>query len=851
VAIKAAPSKNGHVGSKTVGPRPVFRYRDGWQDRVPESLRDRDQWVLWRYEARDGHYTKAPLKAHSPGKMASSTEPQDWNTFACAGRSYAESQGTKHQADGVGFVFAHGGGLVGFDLDGIISPDGGIDPWGLEILGRFTPSYHEASPSGNGIKGVVKGELPGPGINRRGLGPDGKFGFEMYASGRFFTITGDSLDDGSEVADRSDAILDLYGRFKPKRSEAAGDAPRGAPLAGDDELLDRARRAKNGTVFSSLFDEGKFPVRGSHSEADFSLCCRLAFWFNRDPAAIDRVFRRSGLMRDKWDESRGGTTYGAYTIANAIGITEEVYSPAGDGDGRAIIDLTADFHLAVDAASRALAEHGDVFQRVHELVHVVRHPESDKGKRKGMQRAPGAPLIVPLGTATARTLISRVAKFRRWDQREQEWAWKAPPRDIAESVLGERNYPSVRELVGIIEAPTLRPDGSLLGEPGYDARTGLLYAPNADYPPIPEFPTERQVNAAKDSLLYLTRDFPLKADSDRAAWLASVLTLVARGGIDGPVPAFLISSNVAGSGKSLLANFASMIASGRLPTMDSYPDDPAEMEKTLVSIAMAGDRCIVFDNASSGSAIGSAPFDRAVTARGGFRGRILGKSQHSPNVPWVATLMVTGNNICTRADSLRRVVPMFMEYPHLKPESRNPRAYQVYRDHGCDLETYVARNRPKLVADALTILRGWLVADEAPSDLTPMDFPEWDRLVRRAVHFATGWDPLGSHDRLEGEDETMGERTRLVGAWRALCLASGKPSGLTAEEASRKLADFEGKVEHRPLIDTFAFWSKNGRLPDSRTLGKLLRKHKDGPTPCGRVVSDGKTDGVNRWSVSK
>lgn len=852
-------SKNGRGKTKGPAGRPVFNYRAGWQERIPGLLRDQDQWVCWRYEQRkDGKWTKAPLKAHAPTQHASSTDPQDWNPLEKAIAAHEAAREKRVAIDGVGFVFAYGGGLVGFDLDGVILDGGVIDPWGLEILNQFTPTYHEISPSGTGIKGIVRGELPGTGINRRGLGPDGRFGFEMYNSGRFFTITGESFGESfgesGDVAERSEAIRDLCGRYKAERQDRAGDAPSGPPLAGDDELIDRAKRAKNGAAFSALFG-GKNPANSSPSEADFSLCCRLAFWFNRDAVAIDRVFRRSGLMREKWDSPRGDSTYGAYTIANAIAITEEVYTPNGssDGnDGRAVIDLTADFHLTVDASSKALASHGDIFQRAHELVHVARHQvKAGQEEHGGLRRSAGSPLIVPLGTATVRTMLSRVARFRRWDQREQEWTWKTPPRDVAESILGEQNYPDARELSGVIEAPTLRPDGSLLWKPGYDSRTGLLYIPSGNYPTIPERPTEHQVEAAKDSLLYLVCDFPFKSDNDRAAWLASVLTLVARGGIDGPVPGYLVSANVAGSGKSWLATLAGLIASGRAPAMDGYASDPAEMEKILIGLAMAGDRCVVFDNAASGSAIGSPPLDRAIMARRSFRGRILGQNRNSSDIPWTATIFVTGNNIHTRDDSVRRVVPIFLDYKDVKPEARDPRQYHVYRDHGVSLTDYVMRERARLVSACLTILRGFLVADLSPADLTPMDFPEWDHLVRRAVHFATGDDPLGSHAELESDDETTDERLRLVAAWSELCRVACKPGGMTTEEAFNVLADRETDPEFRSLINTFSFWARRGsRIPNSRTLGYVLKKHKNAATPGGTIRFDSAHARARIWYVS-
>src|SRR5512142_876978 len=114
---------------------------------------------------------------------------------------------------------------------------------------------------------------------------------------------------------------------------------------------------------------------------------------------------------------------------------------------------------------------------------------------------------------------------------------------------------------------------------------------------------------------------------------------------------------------------------------------------------------------------------------------------------------------CRSSSSTRTSIP--------RPETRDPKNYRVFREHGLDLQAYVLRERPRLVSAALTLLRGFLAADATPAKLTAIDFPEWERLVRQAVHFATGFDPCGSRKDLAADDETMGERTRLVNAWAA------------------------------------------------------------------------------------
>ena len=82
------------------------------------------------------------------------------------------------------------------------------------------------------------------------------------------------------------------------------------------------RKGRNGAAFSALWN-GDISAYPSHSEADVALCNILAWWTNCDPARMDRLFRQSGLMREKWDRKQSGTTYGAITIKNAASSTRD------------------------------------------------------------------------------------------------------------------------------------------------------------------------------------------------------------------------------------------------------------------------------------------------------------------------------------------------------------------------------------------------------------------------------------------------------------------------------------------------------------------------------------------------
>ena len=109
---------------------------------IPDELRDRAQWVVWKYEERPGEPkpTKVPYNARS-GRKASTTDPATWSAFD---EAVAAAEGY----DGPGYVFAPDDPMIGIDLDGCRNPvTGEITAWALDILGD-TQSYTEVSPSG-------------------------------------------------------------------------------------------------------------------------------------------------------------------------------------------------------------------------------------------------------------------------------------------------------------------------------------------------------------------------------------------------------------------------------------------------------------------------------------------------------------------------------------------------------------------------------------------------------------------------------------------------------------------------------------------------------------------------------
>jgi putative DNA primase/helicase len=156
-------------------------------DAVPTELKQADQWVLWKYEERDGKRSKVP---HRPdGTKASSTDASTWSTYETVKVAYEQGG-----YDGVGFVL--GNGFTGVDLDHCRDPTTGeIVAWAKEIIDRLN-TYSEVSPSGEGVHCILRGRLPVDGRRKTLQGKEyrPKAAIEMYSSGRYFTVTGDRLE---------------------------------------------------------------------------------------------------------------------------------------------------------------------------------------------------------------------------------------------------------------------------------------------------------------------------------------------------------------------------------------------------------------------------------------------------------------------------------------------------------------------------------------------------------------------------------------------------------------------------------------------------------------------------------
>lgn len=296
---------------------------------IPKSLRESGAWCVWRYEERDGKPTKVPYNPRTSGR-AQSNNVGTFGTFEQA--CFAKDM---NGFDGIGIgVF---GDICAIDIDHCVE-NGVFSDLASEIFDAMN-SYTEISPSGTGLRILFR--APGFRYDKTKYYINNqKIGLEVYCAGftnKFVTITGNAVHKAgiNDRAGELQTILDLFMRREVPKSgteRTCGSVPPVLLSYSDELVIKKATQAKNGELFKKLMngDYSGYKNRQTgapdQSAADIALCNILAFWTSNDAEQIDRIFRTSKLMREKWDRPTAGSTYGAITIQDAINRVDKTYS---------------------------------------------------------------------------------------------------------------------------------------------------------------------------------------------------------------------------------------------------------------------------------------------------------------------------------------------------------------------------------------------------------------------------------------------------------------------------------------------------------------------------------------------
>ena len=499
----------------------------------------------------------------------------------------------------------------------------------------------------------------------------------------------------------------------------------------------------------------------------------------------------------------------------------------GDGADRPRIAITnGELDRVVDEAENALLSSGiGIYQRGGVLVRAVTEPVVTP---RGIERGDDALLIKQVEQDWLVEAFTRVAHFQVWDGRSESLRRVDCPSKVARTYLARAGEWAAPPLLGLIEAPTIRPDGSVLEAAGYDQATGLLFEPGRTrFNRVPTAPTLEDAKAAVAQFRELLAGFPFEDEHDFSIVLACILTALTRRNLP-CAPLFAFNAHKPSSGKSLLTDVVCLIATGRPAAKMTPTSEEEEETKRLFTLLLQGDTVAVIDNIM-------APWFSAamctILTEETFEGRVLGRSA-SAKVSTCVTWMCTGNNLVLLGDLTTRALRCDLDPQMERPETRK---FDV------DLREWIPRHRAQLVPAALTILRAYHLAGAPAVDYQPSRFETWDRRIRAPLLWAGVADPCLSFSDLEAGDTVKSQVTMLLAAWHR---------DLGSEAYSVQQAVGLSRLPEKQDLRT-ALLDVAGRAGEinTRSLGKWLSKYQKRIEGGFRVEKVGIHVGNATWRV--
>lgn len=422
--------------------------------------------------------------------------------------------------------------------------------------------------------------------------------------------------------------------------------------------------------------------------------------------------------------------------------------------------------------------------------------------------------------------LSRAASWVRYNVRKKEWTPTDPPHNIAKTILSRDGEWRFKRLAGVITTPTIRPNGTILSEAGYDETTQLLLMEPPTLPKLPDKPTRDDALRALKLLTDLLAEFPFVNDASRSAALSALITPVVRGGV--PVaPLHTTTAPVAGSGKSYIIDLASAIATGERAPVIAAGRTEEETEKRLGAALLNGQAIISIDNVNGelGGDLLCQMIERPIVSI-----RPLGSSKLA-KIESRATVYATGNNIQMVGDMVRRVVLIQLDPNTERPELRN------FDKRPFDM---VIENRGRYIAAVLVIVCAYAAAGY-PNLCKPLaSFEDWSRVVRSALVWLGQADPVETmNEAREDDPETSNLRALLV-TWAEAMGKGGKTFSAGQVIARADERNSFGERTNPDLYQALQDVADGGRGEISgKRLGRYLLRNK------GRIL-----DGL-RFAVSQ
>lgn len=446
--------------------------------------------------------------------------------------------------------------------------------------------------------------------------------------------------------------------------------------------------------------------------------------------------------------------------------------------------------------------------------------------------------IIEVGDADLIEAFTTVAQWKK-PGRNGDVAINCPPL-VAETYQARKGKWALPSLAAVIDVPTMRPDGSILEDPGYDERTGLLLQLGGTrVPPIPHMPTKTDALLALDALKVPLRGFPFVSDADLSVAISAFLTAVSRTAL-ASAPLHGISAPTAGSGKSTIIDLASILRCGRRASTIAQGKTSEETEKRLGSMLLEGEGFVAIDNCES--PLGGEFLCQALT-QSTLKVRPLGKST-VVEVPAIAMMTATGNNLTFVGDMSRRALLCQLDPGVERPELRS---------FSFDPVKLVLAKRGDLVAAALTVLRAYHVAGR-PYQVAPLgSFADWSNTVRSALIWLGLADPCDTMEKVRKADPQMALVKQVMAQWKRAVgpkrMTTGDLQAKAEEMVEQGIASATKKHKYPELRDALlAVAGEAGRI-NGRKLGIWLSKQNGRVVNGHRFANCGTRGGQSLWSL--
>jgi hypothetical protein len=783
------------------------------------------RWVCWSWElSKSGKWTKVPKRPDAPERNASTTDSETWGSFlqalACV---------TAKRADGIGIVLT-GPSIGALDLDHCRDDanDSGLAGWARDIWAEAERVgwYREVTVSGKGLR-IIGSTNGGVEIHRK-FPVDGNGGqIELFRNARrYITVSGAQVGPCDGLAPIDGFIEGLLARFD------APSQPRQGPGINLNDIGPQ-EGAPGGADFEDIIRNGK--PHGERSEAFQAAVWHLAGKGKTEAEIIEELRKHPngivGKYRDRLEEEvhRSYGKWERQRRASATGTAAEADAEEPD-EWPTIIIRPGEEPRAINEAEEAILKlpiaRREIYQRGSFVVRpgIVKHRAADGGITHEWRLIEvGMPYLMY-------DVLPRAAKFVK-PGRGRTLKQISCPAAIAAGYLSREAKWRLPVIAGVATTPVMRPDGSILDRPGYDAETGLIYNPGGvEFPAIPEQPTLDDALAALDYLKQTISTFPFASRNDLSVALSGFPTPMCRRFLpSAPLHAF--TAPTARTGKSKLVNGYAIVVNGEEMSIMSPSNDDKEMDKQLGAELLAGASMLSLDNWDR--PIQSARLCQILTEKLiAYRVFVVNETR---KVPTYVMMYATGNNLVVRGDVSLRTLMGMIDAKCAHPEQR------VFANNYVDM---VRERRPQLVVAILVVLKAWHLARRRGTEMECQPFggfEDWSRWVREALLWLGEADPVATAERVQETDPEREALEEVTEYWEQQLGLGVRYRGHEILSRAMGSPDF-----YAALVSACG---TRGNV-DAKRLGEWLRFQVGKITSAGcKIVSERGSRGSKWWKL--